>query len=384
MFGEKKLKKNDIKKFPFESLLLGSLPEGCKLCHQGLKSVIFVSGICNGGCYYCPLSEKRNKKDIIFANEKMIKSEPNNEIIDKIIEEVEISGSNSISLTGGDPLIKSDRTLNIAKRLKENFGDKFHIHIYTLGRNNSDSFSKLAEFIDEIRFHLHNESDFKGLQTATEFNWDVGLEVPGLPGFEKNKWTNEGMKILNGREKSFININELEYSETNYQRLIENGITFDEKGRIPDYPNYAVDAMKHLNELYPNPSIHFCSIVEKDQVQLPNRILRRAKNIAYPFDIIMEEGKNKGLLLRGEIRINKSEISLSDLVNFLQTDLELLEQEDFVLDKKNDRILISPVILEDSEFVSIIRQIFANKINLGLIMEYPTSDQLKTSYIPVE
>ena len=376
--------KNKIKKFPFQSLLIGRLPKGCELCHQGLKSVIFVTGICNGGCYYCPLSDKRSKKDIIYTNERMIENYPLEEVIEKIIEEIEISGSNSASLTGGDPLVRNDRTLSIAKRLKENFGEKFHIHLYTLGRNNSNSLSKLGDYVDEIRFHLRNKNDIEGLKQAIEFNWDVGLEVPGLSDFEKNKWTQEGLKILSGRERAFININELEYSETNYQQLVENGITFNNKGRLPNYPEYAINAMKYLQNLYPDISIHFCSVVEKDQVQLPNRILRRAKNIAYPFDIIIEEGKNKGLLLRGEIKSNSEKLSIVEIKKFLLEELELLEQEDFILDMNRARILISPILLEDSEFVFIIREKFADKINVGHLMEYPTSDQLQTSYIPIK
>ena len=61
-----------------------NLSEGCKLCYQGAKLVLFISGLCDRTCWYCPLSEERKDVDVIFANDQKITTP------DEAIEEAEI------------------------------------------------------------------------------------------------------------------------------------------------------------------------------------------------------------------------------------------------------------------------------------------------------
>lgn len=83
--------------------------------------------------------------------------------------------------------------------------------------------------LDEIRFHpdLFEPSskflnrEIENLKNAFDFNWDVGGEVPAVPGFEDRiKWF---AGILDKWGGKFLNINELEYSETNLRNLLNRG-----------------------------------------------------------------------------------------------------------------------------------------------------------------
>ena len=88
------------------------LPKGCRQCVRGEKLVLFITGICNNNCYYCPLSEKRKNKDVIYANERLINS------IEEAIEEAKLCSSKGVGITGGNPLLKIDRTVKFLKALK--------------------------------------------------------------------------------------------------------------------------------------------------------------------------------------------------------------------------------------------------------------------------
>ena len=64
-----------VKKVFANSLLLGELPEGCKLCVKGAKLVLFVTGLCNKRCWYCTISKARWQKDVILADELEVKKD---------------------------------------------------------------------------------------------------------------------------------------------------------------------------------------------------------------------------------------------------------------------------------------------------------------------
>ncbi|MFA5888561.1 MAG: radical SAM protein, partial [Candidatus Nanoarchaeia archaeon] len=62
---------SEIKKTPYKSYAIGELPKGCQMCVRGEKEVIFVTGVCSRQptCYFCPISDQKHGKDVIYANE---------------------------------------------------------------------------------------------------------------------------------------------------------------------------------------------------------------------------------------------------------------------------------------------------------------------------
>src|SRR3989344_4368502 len=127
-----------MKQNRFHSYNLHQLCKGCKLCIKGRKSVIYITGLCPRNCYFCPLSDNRKNKDVIFTNERPIKN------LKEIVKEVKISKSTGAGITGGDPLIKLQRTIGTIKILKKTFGKKFHIHLFTsLNLINKSNLKKL-------------------------------------------------------------------------------------------------------------------------------------------------------------------------------------------------------------------------------------------------
>jgi uncharacterized protein len=94
---------------------LGALCQGCKQCVKGIKIVVYITGICPRQCFYCPLSDQKKDKDVIYANERLcangkIDSKKENEALKQIVEEAKISNSKGAGITGGDPLARLGRT----------------------------------------------------------------------------------------------------------------------------------------------------------------------------------------------------------------------------------------------------------------------------------
>ena len=79
-----------------ESMYTRTLSPACKMCAQGSKMVVFITGICSTGCYYCPLSLKKGGKDRIFADEWELKNESD---IKKLIQEAEYIAATGAGIT---------------------------------------------------------------------------------------------------------------------------------------------------------------------------------------------------------------------------------------------------------------------------------------------
>ncbi|OYT32205.1 radical SAM protein [Candidatus Woesearchaeota archaeon] len=300
-----------IRKTRFYSKVKGKMPKGCQFCVKGQKLVLFITGLCPNRCYFCPLSEKKFGKDVVFADEWMIK-DPDDPV--ELVKEAEFIGAKGAGITGGDPLTRIDRCIKYIKLLKKRFGKKFHIHLYTtLTLVNKRILKRLFDAgLDEIRFHpdLDNKKLWPRLKLAKAFDWDVGIEIPCIPG--KEKQIKDLFDFAEGFV-DFVNLNELEFSDTKVKHYDLS--KFKKRNNL----SYAVKGSEELADkllLYAEKkgfSVHFCSARLKDSVQLRQRIKRRAKSVARKFDFVSDDGtilhgiiygspkKAKQLLLKNKV-----------------------------------------------------------------------------------
>ena len=386
---------SEIEKTPYHSYKLKTLPKGCKYCVKGQKLVLFITGVCNRKCFYCPISDEKKDKDVIYANEWNTEHSSGTGITDKelgiIIEEAKLCNAKGAGITGGDPLLVVERTVAAINRLKSVFGRKFHIHLYTSLENVTEQ--RLQDLfnagLDEIRFHpnLEDDSVWDRIKLAKLFRWDVGVEIPIIPKYEDmtKKLIDHMAEYIN-----FLNLNELELSDS-------TGNILEEKGYYAkDEESYAVSGseemglalMRYCEEKGYRFKIHLCTVKLKDAVQISERIKKRSKNAASPLDLVTDEG----LLIRGIIYLKETAPSfsyrkmlkemdpakrkeLTEKLNSMQEELVKkysLKKDAIVVDEYKLRLLMSY-----KKVNKLAARLKAEGLVPAIVEEYPTKDALE-------
>ncbi|MFN3268235.1 MAG: radical SAM protein [Zestosphaera sp.] len=263
---------------------IGKLPRGCDLCIKGLKSVFFVTGVCNEKCFYCPISSYRRGRTNAYINEVLV-SEKND-----IVLEVLASGSRGVGITGGDPLLAIDEVIEVLRTLKEVLGKNFHAHMYTTGRNlRTEHLDKLSDAgLDELRIHVTGPHSWVALKHALDYSFDVGIENPAIPDFSKLRNLIEDGYRLGVR---FINLNEMEVSESNYAGILSKGFKVNPDGlTVRGSREAALQAMHWVLEEGLAVNIHYCPARFKDKYQYRRRLIKRFKRTRLPYETLGREG----------------------------------------------------------------------------------------------
>jgi len=360
-----------------ESIYTNPLSPACKMCEKGSKMVVLITGLCSAKCFYCPLSTRKLGKDKIFANEWELKNEEDTE---KLIHEAELIKATGAGITGGDPLLVWKRTKNYILILKNAFGSSFHIHMYTSGLKNSDHVNDLVSAgLDEIRFHpapeywsdMPNSPIIHSIKNAKNTSMDIAIEIPVIPNMDKKiilliNWANDiGIK--------WVNLNELEYSETNAKILNDKGfdVKDDISAAVKGSQESAYNIINKVSKLDLEIGVHYCSSSFKDATQLRNRIKRRARSVAKDFEVIT----NEGTILKGVIYVKN--MSLNDLYDLLKEEFNIEDSKLFV-NKEKKRIELNILFLQ-----KIAINLKKKDIKCFIVEEYPTADSLEVERIPL-
>ncbi len=361
----------DIKKTPYYSWRIHRLAKGCDLCVQGRKLVLFITGLCGKRCPFCPVSDQKIYKDVIYANEVPITDFEND--FSKIIEETKLCEAKGAGITGGDPLVKLDRVCGAIIRLKKEFGKEFHIHLYTpLDLVDETKLKKLFDSgLDEIRFHVDvdDKKHWEKIKLAKKFSWDVGVEIPVIPWLEEHY--DKFLDFVNGKI-DFLNLNELEVADNKvWQKTKEQREIV-----CKDDMSYAVEGseilamriLERCKEL--NMRAHYCTCKLKDAMQMANRIKLRAKNIKKPYQEIDDEG----MLVFGVIKLTSS------------ADREVCAKR-IMLKSKIPKEMIAVEGRKIHLHIDFVEKVIKRKIpeiiEVGVMTKYPTYDGFVVEYDPL-
>lgn len=348
-----------------DSAYSGRLPNGCLHCSRGGKLVLLATGKCYAGCYYCPLSKRKKGKAVVFADEKKASND------DDILVEAELINATGTGITGGDPLIDAEKTSKYISMLKDHFGDRHHIHLYT-ACSDGQSISAVAKAgLDEIRFHppirlwgaLKDSPYVSAIRLSNDLGLDTGIEIPSIPG-EKERM-GALIRAAVALDVNFANLNELEFSPTNWKALRRRGfdVKDDVSNAVKGSQRLAIAIIRDSSD---DISLHYCSSSFKDGIQLRRRIMRRGCNIRRPLDVLTRDGT----LVMGIIESRKPKEMAERISQRFGIPKRLIEGN-----AEMGRVEIAAWVLKD----------IAAELNLDsyIIEEYPTADRLEVEREPI-
>ncbi len=350
------------------SLYVGRLPKGCRQCIRGSKLVLLITGLCSKGCFYCPLSAERRDKDVIFANEVEI------EVQEQAIAEARMIDAEGMGVTGGEPLLNLQQTVSYIRAFKHEFGEEFHIHLYTaIDPISVDVVDQLIiAGLDELRLHRFTASeDLHEMQLIMRGRATLGYEIPAIPSrLEQMKNLLCELDELN---LDFVNINELEFTPFNAEELRRRGFQLepDSVAAVKGSEETAIALLEWAEE-NTSLNVHFCPIKLKDGIQLRNRFRRRAKHVAKPFERITIEG----LLMKGII-IPPPTLTLKDAFDLLRSEYKIPEDQ-LWLNHERSQLETSVLMIK-----RLARKLKLQGFRVGIAEEHPTDKRLQVTYTPL-
>ena len=190
----------------------------------------------------------------------------------------------------------------------------------------------------------------------------VGLEVPVIPGREKKLVA--AIKFADDAGIDFVNLNELEFSETNWRSLRSLGL--DVRDCVSAGVKGSERLALNLLKLEADVPLHYCSAAFKDGVQLRRRIMRRAKKVKRSHELLTKDGT----LLKGIIETDDRSMTAAWLMHKFSVPGSLIWSN-----PQKNRLEIAPWVLEE----------IAGEIDIPayIVEEYPTADGLEVERIPL-
>ena len=354
--------------------------EGCIQCQMGSKLVLFITGHCHWMCDYCPLSENRREIDWMFANERRVEIGD----WDAVIEEARAMNATGAGITGGDPVMARERVLEACKILKNEFGDDFHLHMYTSIPFKAEWANDFAEAgLDEIRFHfldLESEKYTETMAACVESGMLTGVEIPCEP--DKENELMELLETMRDMPVQFLNLNELEITVGNHNNMELRGFNLSDEitagaagsGELATRMRDRVMAASigapdpeegTVREPYPY-HLKFCTATYKDSGQLRRRFIRRGEHTISPHEILTEDGT----LLFGAVDCSLEDSE--DWIEEIHTETGLPRR--FMLyDSDNERIELPLSMAEE-----LVGEIDAP---ISLVEVHPTHERLEMTVV---
>jgi pyruvate formate-lyase activating enzyme-like uncharacterized protein len=265
-----------------DTVRIGDLSQGCRLCKDGAWDCLFVTSMCNLNCHFC-LSPTLNDGAIPVS---AMGSETD------LIENYTIANIKGCSYSGGEPLLDFDKLIHLHQLLRHHYPQNY-FWLYTNGvLLDTNKLRLLAELgFNEIRFNTaatgySDPNILRVIEKAAQFIENITIEIPLLKQDEPKllaalkRYENAGVK--------YLNLHDLMREGGSNSALIQHEnfdrVTFKD-GHCTDISldswSMFLDIVKHSAEHSLRLSLNHCSIANKIR-QISKRRQQMARIVKLP------------------------------------------------------------------------------------------------------
>ena len=249
-------------KFKNTKPVLNRISKGCELCGQGEWSCLFVTGICNANCFYCPAQQT---KDETPQTQKLLFESP-----ERYIDYINRFNFKGVSLSGGEPLMVFDRTLKFIRQVRLHCDPEIYIWMYTNGiLVTDDKLEKLAAAgLNEIRFDIGAVNYHpRVLQNAAKFIPNVTVEIPAVPHHKEQLLSVLPTLVEYGVTN--LNLHQLRLTQYNAPKLLNQDYTYlhGEQPTVAESEITALEIMQFVVENDLDIGVNYCNFQFKNRFQ---------------------------------------------------------------------------------------------------------------------
>jgi pyruvate formate-lyase activating enzyme-like uncharacterized protein len=280
--------------FSGTKLFTHSISPGCSLCGKGDWSCLFINGICNARCFYCPSAQKEKGRPMTSTLEF---SNPRDYA--DYVRQFNIKG---VSFSGGEPFLTFDRVLLFLKTLRSRVSHPLYIWMYTNGLLvTQDKLKTLRDNgLDEIRFDLsadHYRLD--ALKMAIGIIPRVTVEIPAIPGDLEQ--TKQLIEQLHGLGVDHLNLHQIRCTSFNRNQLAKRGYTFLHGPGVTvlETELTALELIRYSLEKKILLPINYCSFTFRSQFQRAGAGRRNALQIKAAHEDVTPTGHIRTMSVNG-------------------------------------------------------------------------------------
>ena len=274
-----------------------NLSPGCRMCGSGAWSCLFVNGICNAKCFYCPTEQ--TSPDIPTTSSIQFKHPRD------YVDYLRVFDFKGVSISGGEPFLTFDRTMQFISAIKRHFGDKIYLWLYTNGMlTSNDKLLQLGDAgVDEIRFNIGATGyRLDHVRKAVNVINHVTVEIPAVP--ERYDLLKQKVREMEDIGVDFFNLHQIRCTPYNYKKLLDRNYTFLHGPAISILES-ELTALKLLNYVIAENiklPVNYCSLVYRNRFQTAGVRRRAALCIKRSYEDITAAGLIRSLSVRGNLK----------------------------------------------------------------------------------
>ena len=240
----------------------GPLSPGCRQCAGKAWSCLFISGRCNGTCFYCPTPQDSD-------DPPMAGTVPFHRP-EHYAAYVRLFGFGGASVSGGEPFLDFERSLEYVRALRQACGPDLHIWLYTNGiLATVEKLRRLADAgLNEIRFDIGATNyNLKAVRLARGVVPTVTVEIPAVP--EEQDRLLDLMPDLSEAGVAHLNLHQLRLTPHNARHLLDRDYTFVHGPKVTVLESELCALRVLANAAARNLplAVNYCSFVYKNRFQ---------------------------------------------------------------------------------------------------------------------